>query len=710
MALFSNEDKENFFSAVESLKKYRRADLVDEKGKNLLEKLYTDLLPNDHILKKSLKDNTTYLVGRKGTGKSTIFLRIEQELRKNDFYLPCYLDVKTVYESAQTEYLNSDYLSEYLGQKALQKYLIERSFLQSILTRVLEEVNLRYDTVSQKIFEAFGETKAQKVKTKILDIRAKIEDNEMLKEIEIPIIKNISNNKKISSERTNEETSHTGPTELKAGISPEGINGSISLNDSETNKNEVKNKAETEINFSSIFMQVFQIKSFIEEVKDILKDLRIKHIVVLLDDFSEIEDKAIETFVEVLLAPLNNWSEEFIKFKIAAYPNRIHYGKIDPGKVDVINLDFYNLYSEFDRNKMEEGAIDFTKRIIEKRVNYFTGKASSYFFDISRNPIEEYYELIFQTSMNVPRIIGYILSYCYQSRIIYDKKITKLDIEAAAQKYYDDKIEPFFQKTTFSLMSMNEKIDILQLRGLLNKIVEKLTEIKRKISSGEHSGESYILSIPYASHYHIIPELEKFITTLELNYFISKYTEMSDKDGKLVSIYCINYGLAVKNNLFWGKPKGSKFRKYFIQRPFSFTPLIKEFLASAKTIHCSNPECNQAFTQDQVPFLEFTGYKCNKCGSNVVTETLSDDIQSELKQIDSKDLLPASEISIIMELYSQGQPLTAREISEEIDISSRSIGQKNKMLDLKKGLIKRDKNVNPYSYELTELAKNMYNK
>ena len=50
--------KNGFFEAVESLKKYRRAELIDEKGRNLLEKLYTDLLPNDHILKKCLLPNT----------------------------------------------------------------------------------------------------------------------------------------------------------------------------------------------------------------------------------------------------------------------------------------------------------------------------------------------------------------------------------------------------------------------------------------------------------------------------------------------------------------------------------------------------------------------------------------------------------------------------------------------------------------------------
>lgn len=707
--MLTNEDKENFFNAVESLKKYRRADLVDEKGRNLLDKLYTDLLPSEHILKKSLKDNTTYLVGRKGTGKSTIFLRIEQELRKNDIYLPCYIDVKTVYESAQTEYLNLDYLNEYLDQKSLQKYLIERSFLQNVLARLIEEINLRYDTVFQSIIgSVVKETKVQKVKLKIEALKNKIEDNELLKEIEIPIIKSIGFKKTNSKGFNSENTEQTGPFEISGGVSEKGINGGFKNNDVTTIKSSNTNASEVESNFSSVYMQVFQIKSFIQEVKEILKSLKIKHIVVLLDDFSEINDSAIETFVEVLLAPLNNWSEEFIKFKIAAYPNRIHYGKIDPGKIDIINLDFYNLYSEFDRNKMEEGAIDFTKRLLEKRINHFTKKDISEFFDTSKNSIDEYYELIFQTSMNVPRIIGYILSYCYQSKIIYEKKILKSDIESASQKYYEDKIEPFFHKTTFSLMSMNEKIDILQLRDLLFRFTEKLTEVKRKISNSDYSGESYIASTPYSSHFHFIPDLEKFITTLELNYFISKYTEMSDKDGKLVSIYCINYGLAAKNNLLWGKPKGTKHRKYFIERPFNFNPTIKEFLASAKRTHCTNPDCNQTFTQEQIPLLEFTDYKCNKCHSPVISETIANDIQNELKKIENKDLLPVTDINIIMELASQERPLIAREIAEELDISSHSVGKKNRMLDLKKGLIKRNKSESPFTYELTELAKKMY--
>ena len=149
-----------------------------------------------------------------------------------------------------------------------------------------------------------------------------------------------------------------------------------------------------------------------------------------------------------------------------AYPNRIYFGKIDPGKIDTINLDFYNLYSEFDRNQMEERAIDFTKRLIEKRLNHFTGQTSNAFFDTTKSDISEYYELLFQVSMNVPRILGYILSYCYQSKLIFDKYISKSDIQTASQRYFEEKLEPFFDTTTYSLLSIDEKISILQLKEL----------------------------------------------------------------------------------------------------------------------------------------------------------------------------------------------------------------------------------------------------
>jgi len=71
--------KTKFLDAVNTLKLYRRAELVDEEGQRLVTDLYVDPLPDDHVLKTVLRPNTTFLIGRKGAGKSTIFQRAQKK-------------------------------------------------------------------------------------------------------------------------------------------------------------------------------------------------------------------------------------------------------------------------------------------------------------------------------------------------------------------------------------------------------------------------------------------------------------------------------------------------------------------------------------------------------------------------------------------------------------------------------------------------------
>lgn len=83
-------------------------------------------------------------------------------------------------------------------------------------------------------------------------------------------------------------------------------------------------------------MKTFDIKGLIVKLKELLNRLGIRHLYVLIDDFSELPEGAMRVIVDALLAPLNNWSDEFVKFKIAAYPGRVYYGQIDKTKVDEV--------------------------------------------------------------------------------------------------------------------------------------------------------------------------------------------------------------------------------------------------------------------------------------------------------------------------------------------------------------------------------------
>lgn len=703
---YNQEQTNGFFEAVESLKKYRRADLIDTRGRSLLKELYTDLLPNDYILQKSLKQNTTFLIGRKGTGKSTIFLRIEQELREMKGYLPCYLDVKTIYESSQTKLARINGVEQLLSPEILEKYLVERAFIQNVLSAIILEVTKKFDSKVDKLLELIGVTQVEAVKEKLAELKNNIEDNKYLEDIEIPILQKINTSQKTTNENSKERNIAVKGVKGEAGIGAEGIKGSVGTDSGIDWKKGSKKITENEDNFSNIFLKVFQIKEIIIGVKEALSILNIRHLYILLDDFSEIDDESIITFVDVILAPLNNWSDEFIKFKVAAYPNRIYYGKIDPGKIDTINLDFYNLYSEFDRDKMESNAIDFTKRILDKRFNKYVGSTVDTFFDTSKNSIENYYEMLFNASMNVPRILGYILSYCYQSRIIYNNKITKSDIESASQRYYEEKIFSFFETTTHSLISIDEKISVLQLKSLLNLFINKSKNIKRRITTNDLKGSIYTIKEPFTSHFHFDPRFEDFLKTLELNFFISKYNDLSDKDGTPVSIYSLNYGLCNKENIFWGKPKGSKYRKYFIERPFNYNKLITEFLSNARRIICSNIDCKKQFEIEDLKFLEFTNYKCNKCQSEVIIETLAEDIREQIEKIDQSKMLPVPEVKILKELQNSDTELYARDIAQEVDYSGQLIGWRAKKLDETHDLIEREKEIGKtYKYTLSEKGK-----
>ena len=55
--------------------------------------------------------------------------------------MPCYVDVKTIYESSQAQAINQPYLEEFFDEEKLNKYLISRNFIRSTLKGIYEEID-----------------------------------------------------------------------------------------------------------------------------------------------------------------------------------------------------------------------------------------------------------------------------------------------------------------------------------------------------------------------------------------------------------------------------------------------------------------------------------------------------------------------------------------------------------------------------------------
>lgn len=365
---------------------------------------------------------------------------------------------------------------------------------------------------------------------------------------------------------------------------------------------------------------------------------------------------------------------------------------------------FFKLYASHQKNKMEALAIDFTQRLLQKRSQLFLKDGHiEDFFEISKIfDMDDYYKLLFQVSCNVPRILGYILVHCYESHVIYDRKITRVAITNAAQKYYDNTLVNFFKETTYSTSSIDEKVSILQLQNLLNLLVERSKDIKRRIANGELHGANYNRSFPASSHFYVNPNVEEFLQTLELNFFISKYIEYSNRDGKGVSVYSLNYGLCEKYDLIYGVPADGKTneRKYLIERPFDYNNLIMDYLSSLQKIECDT--CAQIYSDEDLVHLKYYEYRCKnrKCDGIVRIGKLNDKFIESIDRIHSNVFLSKEELKIIMALHEYPK-VSAKDLGELIDVGSLSIGQRAIKLDEDYGLVERVKQSRNYFYSLT---------
>lgn len=554
-----------FFDMVDSLKKCRRADLSDiNSDENIIEKLYVDPLENEFVLKTSLRPNTTILIGRKGTGKSTIIARLQHEIRKSSDKLSLYLDVKTIFDQSRTFNYNSSNFQNILAKEELDQYFLFKSFLKLILNQIEEEV--KTNTVRfflANISKRFGPDK-NTFKDKISEIFNNIDKRES-EDILILKEKIVSTEKNNNDEETNSESLNLG---LKGTSS--SAEASLGYSNSDSTKSQYSSNIDEA--FSEIFLHYYEPHKVLLELKKLLKEIGINYVFICLDDFSEIQEEAMKIFVDTIVSPLNNWSEEFFKFKIAGYPNRIYLGDIDPQKIEQIRLDYYDLYQSGNVSNTQKEAVNSVKRLITKRCSYFCNvKPESFFASSDKINIEEFYKLIFESTSNVPRNIGWVLWYAFQSSIAKGKKITLQDISVASEKFYKDTVQIYFSKNKYMRSAFSERLEKFHLNEVINKIIEQSKINKTEISKSDSKVFQADKTKPPTSHFYIDKRLENVLRTLELNYFITKYSEQKDQDGKtLMAFYTINHGLCLNEDINYGK--GSD-RKYVIQRRFNYSEI-----------------------------------------------------------------------------------------------------------------------------------------
>jgi DNA-binding MarR family transcriptional regulator len=691
---WSEGELNGFHEAAQSLKLYRRAELQSETdGESLIETLYVDPLPNDHVLNTILRKNATFVIGRKGTGKSTIFQRAQHELRKIPGSTSAYIDIKTIYESSQVDPALITKLSQStsaLPAESIEQLLLYKAFLRSVIRAIRDELASRVKV------NLWGKIKATFSGSADELFEGLDELLESADTAQFTSVTGLKSQAVTAQKQSAKELTQGASAQASLGAKPELRAG---LEDKDT----VRSSTSEQTEYSEILMRMFNIKEYILRLKALLNGISIKHLYIFVDDFSELPEEAMRIVVDTILAPLNNWSEELVKFKVAAYPSRLYYGSIDKTKIDEINLDLYNLYGTADVSDMEKKAVDFTRRLVERRLEHFCKTDASVFIEARSE--EDVWRVLFYATMSNPRNLGYVLFYIYESNLIYGRVGTTGAIRDAARKYYEEKLEPYFVLNRFLHESFSERASIFSLKELLNAIVKRARELR------SHQGSAVMRDLrgrPPTSHFHVVTDLEGLLSTLELNFFLTKYYDMSDRDGRKVSVYALNYGLCQKYTIEFGRPiEKREHRLYFVERIFDYTAILQAFMKTNQEIVCEN--CGHTTDIENLSALAFYGMMCPECRSGTCrVVNLSKKYEEVLRQVNPELLLPRTELGILQTLEVESRPLFASDIAGELDCSYQLVGKRGKFL-AERGLVDRNEDLQGRrQFSITESAHETY--
>lgn len=669
-------DKENFLDAVNSLKLYRRAELINESGKKLIESLYVDPLPQEHILKTLLNTNTTFLIGRKGTGKSTIFQRAQYELDNDKKATWAYIDIKSLYESSTSEIIGTAQFDQQgiLDSATIQKLHVFRCFMTELVKEIKKQIENRirasvWSTVKDQITGSSAEL-FEKLDEFISEI-----NNDQYLNITGGYVKQASN-----------ETNDKLENKESAGLSGGFKSGPTVSGEYLVSKLQELQEKKSE-NFSHVFVRLFRIKELISELKEVVSTLKLKHIYIFIDDFSELPKTEMEEVVDTILGPFNNWSDEFIKLKVAVYPGRLYLGDIDRTKIDEVYLDIYRAYGKGDITTMETQAVDFTKRLLQTRLQHYCNSDLDAYFTTSKSE-EDLWITLFHSSLGNPRILGYVLYFCYESAIIHDNKITVAVIKDAAKRYFSEKIGAYFKMNKFLHESFEEKSSIYSLKELYEQLVKRAKELR---SYRESKVMKELTGRPPTSHFYVSSKFESILSSLELNFFLTKYYEMKDRDGKEATVYALNYGLCQQESISFGRPQEKReHRLYYVERIFDYSYIITSYLKMNQEIVCDS--CGAKHEPESLAAIKQFGMLCPVCKKGTCKIVNLSRKYADLIQTVAQDaLLPETDLGILKILHDERENMFAKQIAAELDCSYQLIGKRGRSL-ADKELVTRSEN------------------
>ena len=725
-----NQEIVDLNKVIDSLTLTGRADL--EKRFNVkTSDVYVDLMdpyhadwlnPSPKSLISFLKNKrTVFILGRKGTGKSTLFQvlkdinnqEIERDLKNKDEIneILIYINAREAFD------LSTIVASEEIGADLRFLNFLD-VFMESIIKNLKE-----FFFQEKKWYKRFF----NKYKSNFEHFEKEL--NSIQESMVIKIEKSESQDKTIR-ERQAEKESRSSKLEL-----------SIKPATKFDTRNLIENELEVEKKTHDKIIQLINPTKILQNIKELLiSNFEIKNVVILLDDFSEISQKFMNELIEKVISPQITASNPYYYFKIAAYPSRLTTGDIPADKVEYIGIDIGDIFAwgrkadkELPFNKKIERGIEYTKILIQRRCEKIANNNNLFdkLFPNEEKSNVKLYQLLFYSCLTNPRILGYVLRYSLKHALLAGTKL-KIEIghiNQAAKDYFERMIDKnYFQKKGKIKQAFDDKLNLATQEMIFNGLLEIAKKNQILLIESAKEGKSKLLKEIY-SFYNVIfnghfriqkGNLAELLKSLELNQYITQFSEGRSRDKSVqTNLYFFNYGLCLEKDLDFGIPTDTKHitrpDKFISQdRNFDYSDKLIAKLKNLMDIRCENLNCTfKPIPIEKEDFANYLGWKCPTCSGVLIRKPLPDITENVLKRYKRKEekirkkfshLLTDIQYEIIQTLSNFEEEVLAKDVSVEVNLSSRSIGLRMKKLN-EYGLVDII-NSSPKKYKITSIGQN----
>jgi len=573
-------------------------------------------------LRQIVGESDQLIVGRRGTGKTTLLYRAliecvhswnpQIETRANKRTLAVYLDLSKCQTLSDTSAKN---FNEF-----------EHVFVSELVDSIKDELVRNWPDLGadpnlfQKIFARD-------------EVRRNSDSSAALGKLSSIVLSGVPRSEEEVGPRkykSKDTTSNSASQKLGLGADSKGINLASEFSELDSTSHE------DEIESSRVVKSRLAITDILRVLGELRDACEMSHIVILVDEFSSVTQDLQRRFCTLLRKILGNHSGVYLK--VCAITDNYSLGSSIILQRDIFQLSLdLDAYVERSDNlgSAMDGLRELTNTLVTERLREYTSRPIN---DMFEDPSKAWLELS-RSAMGVPRTVGIALKQAFYRCLQSGRsKIRQSDIEYGIKYATKAYLDQFLGAAGIAIPSYCEDI----WAALTDRAIEE----KSKVDST-------------ASHFMILPRNEEKLRYLNMFFLVHLITKgRTTKKEKLSrSLYSFDYGVCLENNLDYGTDKNTIRQQRFAYDD-SLTEFDKYFLKTTeKQFQCTS--CSTLYKESD---LYVAGQLLTFCPKE----------RADLREVVTEDMYRADyteeEIKIIGAIRSSQEEdkLLARQIADDV--------------------------------------------